>query len=72
VRRRHPKKDVEAALRHAELLGWRVAATTSGHRWGIARCGLGCSVSIWSTPKNPGNHAKGIRRAVERCPHGGR
>jgi hypothetical protein len=60
MRRRHPKKEVEAALRYAEGQGWLIAPTTSGHRWGVARCGLGCSVSIWSTPKNPGNHGKAV------------
>jgi hypothetical protein len=29
----------------------------------------GCSISIWSTPRNPANHAKQIRRAVTRCEH---
>jgi hypothetical protein len=66
---RHPKKDVEAALEYANGRDWTVTRTASGHRWGVAICGRGCSVSIWSTPKNPGNHAKAIRRAVEACPH---
>ena len=26
-------------------------------------------VSVWSTPKNAGNHARGIIRDVNRCPH---
>jgi len=38
-RARHPKKEVEAALRDAEEAGWTVAATRSGHRWGVIRCG---------------------------------
>lgn len=67
---RHSKKDVAAALDYAEEHDWQVEQTKSGHRWGVARCGKGCSVSIWSTPKNPGNHGKAIRRAVDRCPHG--
>ena len=53
--------------------GWRVEPTSSGHRWGVMRCPEesrdGCQVSIWSTPRNPENHAKQLRRAVERCPH---
>ncbi|MDK1037577.1 MAG: hypothetical protein QGD91_01410 [Actinomycetota bacterium] len=73
ARSRHPKKDVEPALGYAEKAGWDVASTSSGHRWGVARCReasrSGCQVSIWSTPRNPGNHAKQIRRAVDRCPH---
>jgi len=68
-RGRHPKKDVEAALRFAEANGWTVMSTASGHRWGKAECGDGCSLSIWSTPKNPQNHAKQVQRAVARCPH---
>jgi hypothetical protein len=38
--------------------------------WGYVLCGSGCRVRIYSTPKNQGNHAKDIRRAVDRCPHG--
>jgi len=71
---RHPKKDVEVALDYAHHHGWDVRRTVSGHRWGIGQCGSGCMISIWSTPKNPGNHGKAIRRAVDACPHspGGR
>ncbi len=66
---RHAKKEVEEALDYAHSHNWTVAQTIAGHRWGVARCGQGCSVSIWSTPRNPGNHAKAIRRAVDKCPH---
>jgi hypothetical protein len=69
TRARHPKKEVEGALKAAEEEGWTVSPTSSGHRWGVAECGSGCRVSVWSTPKNPGNHAKDIRRGVDRCPH---
>jgi hypothetical protein len=31
------------------------------------RCGEFCIASIWSTPKNPGNHGKQIRRVVDNC-----
>lgn len=68
---RHPKKDVEAALDHAHHHEWVVRRTVAGHRWGVAACGKGCTVSVWSTPKNPGNHGKAIRRAVDACPHAG-
>ncbi len=66
---RHPKKDVEQALQYGEKDGWTVKQTASGHRWGVAQCSRGCKVAIWSTPKNPGNHAKRIRTAVNNCPH---
>lgn len=71
ARGRHPKNDIAQALDYAEKNGWIVEMTVSGRRWGVARCGRGCSISIWSTPKSPGNHANAIRRAVHYCPHGG-
>ena len=76
-RQRHPKPEVEGALRHAEAHGWIVELGGS-HAWGrmycpwnddACRCGEFCIVSIWSTPKNPGNHGRQIRRAVDRCGH---
>lgn len=73
ARARHPKKDVEQALRFAEERGWVVRPTASGHRWGEMRCGQegadACSVSIWSTPKSAGNHANRLRQRVRNCPH---
>lgn len=73
ARLRHSKKEVEAALIEAENQGWLVLATSSGHRWGVLKCAQadrnGCQVSIWSTPKNSGNHAKQIRRFINRCEH---
>lgn len=30
-------------------------------------CGEFCIVSIWSTPKDPANHAKQIKRVVDNC-----
>lgn len=77
VRAKHPKKEVEAALRHAESQGWRVEkARGNGHAWGRiycprndrgCRCGEFCISSIWSTPKRPANHANAIRRIVGDC-----
>jgi len=31
------------------------------------RCGEFCITSVWSTPKNPGNHARALRRVVDNC-----
>ncbi len=71
----HPKKEVEEALRHAEGQGWRVEVGGS-HAWGRiycpyndeeCRCGEFCITSVWSTPKNPGNHARALRRVVDNC-----
>ncbi|MCY3860608.1 MAG: hypothetical protein OXG34_06285 [bacterium] len=73
ARSRHPNKEVEAVLVEAEKAGWTVVDTSSGHRWGVMRCveasRSGCQVSIWSTPKNPGNFARHLRREVGRCGH---
>jgi len=53
ARPRHPNKDIEAAVTHAEVLGRRVVPI-SGHAWGRLYCAWadrdGCMVSVWSTP----------------------
>lgn len=75
ARNAHPNKEIESALRHAEAEGWRIKVGGS-HAWGKiycpynneqCRCGEFCIASIWSTPKNPYNHASAIRRVVDRC-----
>jgi hypothetical protein len=75
ARRAHPKSEIEAALKYAEQNGWQVNVGRS-HAWGKiycpyndkeCRCGTFCIASIWSTPKNAGNHAKQIRRIVDNC-----
>ncbi|WP_082432276.1 hypothetical protein [Pseudomonas sp. NBRC 111124] len=71
----HARKEVEQALRHAESQGWRVLVG-GGHCWGKlycprndadCRCGEFCITSVWSTPKNPGNFARQLRRVVDNC-----
>jgi hypothetical protein len=71
ARNRYPKKEVEAALRYAEEHGWTVSDTSSGHRWGLAVCPGDCTppTSIRSTPRVSANHARQIRRNVDRCTH---
>ena len=76
-RKKHPNKHIEAALAHAEAAGWRIkVGGGSAHAWGVmycphndpeCRCGEFCVTSIWSTPGNPENHAKQLRRVVDRC-----
>lgn len=74
-RPKHSKKEVEEALKHAELQGWTIE-TGGGHCWGKiycpyndaeCRCGEFCITSVWSTPKNPGNHADQLYRVVKNC-----
>lgn len=71
-RPRHPNKHIENAIRHAEQQGWTVELS-NGHAWGILHCPHhqrgGCSISVWSTPKNPENHARHIQREVDMCQH---
>jgi len=75
VRKRHPKPEVEDTLAFAEASGWTVRDTPAGHKWGDMRCPEasrdGCRESIWSTPKNAGNHAKRLKARVGNCPHVG-
>lgn len=69
-RSRHPDKEVEEAVGHAESAGWKFRK--QGH-WGRLYCPQadrdGCQVGINGTPRNGGAHARQIRRAVDRCPH---
>lgn len=74
-RKKHSKKEIETALRYAEEKGWRIESGGS-HAWGKmycpvndinCRCGEFCISSIWSTPKNPTNHAKQIKRVIDNC-----
>jgi hypothetical protein len=71
---RHPKKEIAAAVKYAIDRGWTLELS-GGHAWGILWCPFedrsGCRISVWSTPKNPQNHARKIRRDVDSCPHQG-
>ncbi len=74
TRKRHPKKDIEAAIEYAEHHGWRFQKVgNSAHAWGRLLCPLhergGCSMSVYSTPRNALVHARQIRRRVDMCPH---
>lgn len=69
---RHPNKEIESALEHAREKGLTVVKSPRGHCWGVIRCPFGrggCQKSVWSTPRNPEQHARDIRRFVDKCPH---
>ncbi|BBO31753.1 hypothetical protein PLANPX_1365 [Lacipirellula parvula] len=66
----HPNKHIREALKYAEERGWRVVMS-NGHAHCRIYCGFGhheCQMSVWSTPRNPENHAKDIRRIIDACP----
>ncbi|RUO20168.1 hypothetical protein CWE06_05960 [Aliidiomarina haloalkalitolerans] len=77
--KKHPVKEIDAAVRFAERCGWRlISAGHSAHCLGrllcpygsvnaLCRCGDFCMISVWSTPRNGQNHANSLRRAVEKC-----
>ena len=71
-RPRHPNKEIEAAVAHAEAQGW-TWFPVKGHAWGKLYCRHrdrdGCDIFIWSTPRVPEHHARHIVRQVDRCPH---
>ncbi len=55
---------------------WLTDRANQDHAWGRmycpyndeeCRCGEFCITSIWSTPKNPSNHARALRRVVDNC-----
>jgi len=68
----HPSKEIDDALEYAAARGWRIELA-KGHAWGRILCTRqqrgGCSYSVWSTPRVPENHARQLRRNVDRCPH---
>lgn len=70
ARSRHPKQEVEEAVQYAEACGWTVRKM--GH-WGRIFCPRhdqnGCQFGVNGSPANAGNHARQIRRAVDRCVH---
>jgi len=68
ARSRHPKKEVEDAVQYAEEAGWSWQPS-GGHAWGRLLCSKGCcQLSVWSTPRSPGDHGRQICRKVDRCP----
>ena len=66
----HPDDDVDRAIQEAREAGWTFERRGGrGHAWGVLRSAGGeSSVYVWSTPRNPANHARQIRRAVIRAP----
>ena len=68
----HPNKHIREALDYAENCGWTVRKSAGRtHAWGTIYCPFGhqnCWMAVYSTPRSPENHARDIRRKVNRCP----
>lgn len=72
ARDRHPKKELEAIVAYAEELGWRVVAGKRHAKFKLYCKHAdrdGCKIAVWSTPADVDDHAKDIRRSIDRCPH---
>src|SRR5262249_777829 len=70
----HPNKHIRDAVKHALGKGWRLRkAGPRAHVWGQLFCPYGrrggCIIRVFSTPRNPENHARRIREEVDACPH---
>ncbi|MCU5774660.1 hypothetical protein N5923_10565 [Erwiniaceae bacterium BAC15a-03b] len=70
--KKHPHKEIQAAIDHAVASGWIIVECSSkAHPFCKIRCGLAGHTehmhSIWSTPKNPEHFARQIIRYVNKC-----
>lgn len=69
----HPNKEVSDAIEYAIDLGWTLVPGSGGHLYAMLRCPQGdrsgCQVPVFSTPTNPGNHARKVIRGINKCRH---
>lgn len=69
--KRHPNKHIREAIEYAVTHGWDVVDVgKSAHAFCRLRCLAGHTehqMSIWSTPRNPENHARQILHKVKQC-----
>jgi len=70
--KKHSNKEIRAALDYALKQGWVIVkAGKSAHAFCKIRCGNPGhethTLSVWSTPKNPTNHARAIIKKVDEC-----
>lgn len=61
-RGRHQHNEINAAFKRLrKIQTLTVVEEHNGHRWGWVECSCGAMpYKVWSTPRNAGNHAKGI------------
>ena len=82
VKKKHNKKDVNAAIREAESSGWVYEASGNNHKVGYLMCswyakngkpntdcnnGKHCRQSVYGSPKNQSIAAKVIRKNCGKC-----
>lgn len=77
--KKHTSKEIQKSIKYAMENGWKLKEPgKSAHSWGVlhcsnndssCRCGEFCKMSIWSTPKSAVNHAKQIKKHVDKCIH---
>ena len=65
----HPTKEIDEALDYAASKDWTIEKVDPVLMHGADEVPLphevdGCQVSIYSTPRNPQNHAKQLKRAI--------
>lgn len=73
--RRHPQKDINAAISRALDDGWEYDKSNGGssHRHGTLKCPCELcypdshNIVVYSTPRNPTQRARDIDRAVAKC-----
>lgn len=72
ARDRHPRKELEAVVEYAEEQGWEIRLGKRHAKFKLY-CKHhdrdGCKVPVWGTPVDVNDHAKDVRRAIDRCPH---
>ena len=74
-RKKHPNKEIEAAIQYVETKGWIATDTgNSAHACHKLRCpfnkdcpGSHCQFGVWKTPRSPENHANQIMRNADKC-----
>ncbi len=61
-RGRHQDNEINAAFKKVRRIqGLTVVEIRKGHCWGWVACVCGVKpYRVWCTPRNPGDHAKGI------------
>lgn len=70
----HPNKHIREAIEYAQERGWTfLKAGPRAHIYGTLLCPErsrdGHRQPVYCTPRNPQNHAKDIRRAIDECEH---